>query len=204
MLQADRLLGRLVRFARSTPGYQIWVATSMGQRARKAGPVARELHLVDVRAFMSTLGLGDAEWRSRRSMVPQVNLIVDGTRAAYFRSRLGALAVGGRPIVFRESANGFFSIDFGHPNLSSDDCVGLDGQPIALQLLGLRNEPIQDSAGLSADHIPEGCLIVYDPRWHVHDGRRPEISTLDIAPSILRNYAVKTPGYMNRPLPLGG
>jgi hypothetical protein len=58
---------------------------------------------------------------------------------------------------------------------------------------------IDDSSGTTAYHVPQGVLLVYDPRKPVSCPRRTSISTLDIAPALLRAFDVSVPPYMQRP-----
>jgi hypothetical protein len=43
-------------------------------------------------------------------------------------------------------------------------------------------------------------MIVFDPRGPSDNGTaRPTLSTREVAPSLLRNFGVDVPGYMQRP-----
>jgi hypothetical protein len=51
-----------------------------------------------------------------------------GTTSGY--AALGTVRVGGQPLTFKRSGNGFFSLDFGQPNLHDQpDAVAIAGEP---------------------------------------------------------------------------
>jgi hypothetical protein len=130
-------------------------------------------------------------------MLPQWNLLMSSGLEDLARKRLAAVEICGEQLSFRERERGFFSIDMGHPNVSEDTCdLRVNGQRKSLADLGLRNVEISDKSGSSAYHIPEGCLFIYDPKDRSRKLGRPEISTLEIAPAILRNFGLQAPGYM--------
>ena len=65
--------------------------------------------------------------------------------------------------------------------------------------LGLYNQEIQDKSGSSAYHIPEGCLFIYDPKDRSVKKDRPVMGNLEIAPTIIRNFGIRPPEYMQKP-----
>jgi hypothetical protein len=109
--------------------------------------------------------------------------------------------VGGQPLTFKRSGNGFFSLDFGQPNLHDQpDAVTIAGEPRPLASLGLETVEIEDRSGTTAYHVPEGILAVYDPtRPPPANTTRPEVSVLEVAPTLLRTLGVDPPSYMTRP-----
>jgi hypothetical protein len=197
MRMADAMFARLVRFADRNPEYQVWVATSMGQAATTANAIETQLYIDDLAKFMQALGFSPDQWSQRPAMLPQWNLLMSPGLEDLARKRLSAVEICGEPLSFRERERGFFSIDMGHPNVSEDKCdLRVDNQRKSLADLGLRNVEISDKSGSSAYHIPEGCLFIYDPKDRSRKLGRPEISTLEIAPAILRNFGLQAPGYM--------
>lgn len=202
MSKFDQWLGRLMRFVEQNNDYQLWVTTSMGQAAHKALSVETQLCLKDRSTFMEKMGLSASDWESRPAMFPQFAFIV-GNGKDRLLDGLNRLKVKDEPLTFRESEAGFFSLDFGHINIHDDPgCITYDGSPIDLAAFGLEFLEIDDLSGSTAYHIPEGCLFVFDPKER--SGSRDEtpnsISTLDIAPTILDNYSIPIPEYMNSPV----
>jgi hypothetical protein len=199
MRVTDAMFRRLVHFADANPEYQIWVATSMGQAATAANPVETQLYLVDVSRFMACLGFSPDQWSRRPAMLPQVNLLVLPGLDEVLAQRLGDLRIGEEPVGFRRKDHGFFSIDMGQRNLDESTRVCFSGKQGSLAEWGLSNTEIEDRSGTSAYHIPEGCLFIYDPRDRSAKPQRNSISTLEIAPALLRNFRADVPGYMVEP-----
>ena len=130
-------------------------------------------------------------------MLPQFNIKVSAEKLPHFRQALQSLLINGHPAKFSESDNGFFSLSFGQANLHLKElALQFEGRAVAVEELGMRNVEIDDKSGTSAYHIPHGCLFVYDPLARPEDHERTQISTLDVAPTILRNFSVPVPEYM--------
>lgn len=203
MDKSDEFMARLVRFADRRPEYQIWVATSMGQAATVAEEVQTQLFLTDADRFMRALGFTPDQWSRRPAMLPQYSFVLAPDHAERFNDALSRLVIADRPIGFRQREAGFFSVDLGHENLQSEPPFAWSGERrIAFTELGLECVEIQDRTCMNAYHVPEGCLLIYDPVKAVARPDRPEISTLDIAPAILHDLGVAVPSYMHRPAAL--
>jgi hypothetical protein len=203
MTQADRQVGDLIRFVRAHDDYALVVASSMGQAAVEGeGLVRTQLYIGEMDTFMRRLGLAPDEWSRRRNMLPYYTVAVAESAIGRFRDAVGGLTVNGGPISVREHAAGIVTIGLGHLNLDDRTLdVRLYGHPIPLPELGLVNQRIQDESGANAYHIPNGSMIVFDPKEPAGAGgtERPVISTVEIAPSVLRNFGIDIPGYMERP-----
>jgi len=74
---------------------------------------------------------------------------------------------------------------------------------LSFEALGLSNTPIEDMSGPSADHIPQGCLVIYDPQDRAPKAGCVEISTCEIAPALLERFGAPRPDYMRKPVALG-
>jgi hypothetical protein len=205
MGKVDHFFSRLVHFADENPEYQIWVATSMGQAATRGRPCESQLYCVDPRKFMAALGVRPDEWEARPAMFPQCNVVVGEPKIAVFRTALSNLLIDGKPTDFREAENGFFSLDFGQEDLQGrDDFVQLRGNRVSPGELGLKAVQIEDQTAASAFHIPNGTLLIYDPRDRSEKADFTQISTLDIAPVLLQNFSVPVPEYMQGRTALAG
>lgn len=203
MGKVNEFAGRLVEFVDRNADYSLWIATSMGQAATEARALETQLYLVDPVKFTTALGLNSSDWESRPAMLPQWNVVVRPGKLAQFLEGLAKLHIEGEPIGYREAANGFISVDFGHANLHEQtDAIQFDGNVVSPQSLGLQHTEIEDKSSTTAYHIPQGSLFVYDGKEPKHKGR-PQVSTTEIAPTILRNYAVPVPGYMRQPASIG-
>ena len=89
-------------------------------------------------------------------------------------------------------------INFQWDEYDGDDNILVGNEVVSFAEAGLGFQPHQDNINCSAQHVSEGSLIVYSgSSASTSSEPRREISTLDVAPSILKNYAIDAPGYMN-------
>jgi hypothetical protein len=204
MQKFDGMFARLVRFVDAHPEYNLWVTTSMGQAATTALPVETALLVTDAARFMAMLGIESSDWHRAPAMVPQLNVtIARSDRAAAFRKALESVLVDGHPLRYRETEGNFFSIDLGHPNLHlAEPLIVCSGRHVSFAEAGLQTVRIDDKSGSTAYHIPQGSLLIYDPLRPANNRGRTQVSTLEIAPTLLRNYAVPVPSYMRAPVTL--
>ncbi len=203
MRHADAMLGRLFHFVDRHPGYQLVIASSMGQAATETKPILSQLYVTDVARLMARLGVPVGEWRLMPAMQPDVNVFVGRHRDA-LREKLRHLRIDGKPLRFEEDpANEFFSLIFGHVNLHDGDRrADLAGRPVPFEELGLEPVIIDDAAGTCAYHVPEGTLLIYRVDRRPQDAGRRRVSFLDLAPWLLENFCLPVPAYMHRPAPL--
>jgi hypothetical protein len=201
MCKTDEMLGRLIRFARRHRDYQVWVVSSMGQAATVAEPVETQLYVTDMAAFMRALGLERGSWQQHAAMLPRYTFSVAGEVVDRVRESLQQLRVAGRPVEFGEASKGFFTICLGHADLKEAGAT-VAGRFISFAQMGLAKVKIEDQSGMTAYHIPQGCLLIYDAERAAPRAGGTQISTLKIAPTLLRNFAVPIPGYMHVPLSL--
>jgi hypothetical protein len=196
MWKVDRFVSRLVAFVDRHPGYALWVATSMGQAATEALPLETQLYITNPATFMSALGLEEGEWKVRPAMLPDFNFWIAPTKRDAFQQRLDTLRVVGKRVNYKADGDGFFNVCLGHPNLYKQPPVAhLGDRAIDFKDIGLDNVEIEDRSGSSAYHIPQGCLVIYDPQ-RPSAAARSQISTIEIAPALLNNFSVPVPSYM--------
>ena len=201
MSKADAFFARLVRFADANPDYQIWVATSMGQEATEAEPMETQLYMTDRDKFMSQLGLRPEDWEEIPAMLPRYTFKIKPHKVGEFRERIRTIGIAGEPLSAIEEAGDRFFVKLGHRNLSvQSDCATVNGKAVALADLGLENTEIEDRSGTTAYHIPQGGLLIYDPKRKATSTQRASVTTRDIAPAILKNFSVPVPEYMNTPV----
>jgi hypothetical protein len=200
MLRFDRMLERLRGFVDHNPGFALWVATSMGQAATQADAAHTQLYLSDVATFMHRLGFQPHEWEVRPAMLPRVIIAMKNGNAPAFARKLGHVQIAGRgPLPWRQLAHDVFRI---HPgalqNVRDAFCV-IDGQHVPFAELGFQNVEIEDSAGQSAYHVPQGALLIYDPYDSGSEAttrRRQKIPTTAVAPMLLADLGVPVPSHM--------
>ncbi len=202
MARADRMIGRLAEFAEENPDYELWIASSMGQGPTLAQPLETQLYLQDPGRMLGELaGVPEDGWSRRPAMNPQCNVRVAPEYISAVEGALRTLTVDGRPLVFRQAADGFFSMDWGQPNLhDAPDAVRVGGEVVAPATLGLEAVEIEERSDTTAYHIPEGVLAIYDPLdTEDRSGVRRDVSVLEVAPAILHTFGVAVPGYMQEP-----
>lgn len=202
MAVAERQIADLVTFVRRNDDYRLVIASSMGQAAVPGRPVIHtQLVIGSQRRFTAALGLAPEDWRPRPNMVPLYTYAVAESAADGLRAALGRMAVNGKPLKVTEHERGVFVVALGQTNLDDDAItVTLGNRRVPLAEVGLVNLRIQDEAGSNAYHVPEGSLIVYDPRRPAPAGpERPTISTREIAPWLLASFGLERPGYMVAP-----
>jgi hypothetical protein len=205
--QAADMVERLADHVDGSPGSQLWIVSSMGQRATMAQALETQLYLTQPARFLEAMGLpGQGAWQRRPAMLPQFNLVVEADYVEPFGDALRTVGVGGQPLHFKRSDNGFFSLDFGQANLHDrPDAVTIAGEARPIASLGLETVEIEDRSDTTAYHVPEGILAIYDPAHPpAINGSRPEVSVLEVAPALLRTLGVEPPAYMARPKLLSG
>ena len=198
----DQMLEMLVEFVGHNPEYVLWIASSMGQKATVAKPLNTQLYMREPDKFMTCLGLEVTEWERKPSMLPDYNFSVSEAKADNFRDNLKSLSVNGSEVDWVNRGDNFFRIRLGHADLDEESQpIQLGGRHVTLESMGLENTRIEDESGTTAYHVPNGILLIYDPKTNVpSNGKRPQVSTLEIAPTILNNYAVSRPSYMKFPV----
>jgi hypothetical protein len=138
-------------------------------------------------------------------MNPQCNVRVAPEYVGVVERALGTVTVAGRSLVFRRGSDGFFSMDWGEPNLHDvPDALRVGGTIREPAELGLENVEIEERSDTTAYHVPEGVLAIYDPQdTTAKPGIRRDVSVLEVAPAILHTFGVTVPGYMQEPGVLG-
>jgi hypothetical protein len=169
------MVERLAGQVDANPGSQLWIASSMGQRATMAETLETQVYLTNPHRFLEAMGLpGEDVWERRPAMLPHFNLVVEDKYVEPFGDALRTVRVGGEPLHFKESDNGFFSLGFGQANLHDrPDVVTVAGEPRPMASLGLETVEIEDRSGTTAYHVPEGILAIYDPSRPPGRHRRP-------------------------------
>jgi len=199
----DRFVDRLARFADENPEYLVVVASSMGQCASSGKRVDTQLYLRNPERFLGKAGIQPDQWERRPAMDPTVSLYVSPDRVQAFEVFLQTVTVKGKPMKYEKKSGGFFDLVFGQVNLDPDkDKLLIDGYETPYEGIGLELTRVEDEAGSTGYHIPEGMLLVYDPQDKTPKTSTRTISTTDIAPAIMANFGLDVPDYMKRPGPL--
>jgi hypothetical protein len=203
MKKADEMIGRLLKFMDSNPEYSLWILSSMGQQAVEAREIYTDLFVTHGKKFMDNFNLGSGSYELKPSMVPQFNVQIHVDKRNEFEEKLKTFRINGNAVNNRKKGDGFYSLDIGYANLDESKIeIELMGQVIPLSLSGMENVKIQDRCGATAYHIPQGSLLIYAPAKGLNGTGVTNISTTDIAPSILNNFNIALPGYMRKGIAL--
>lgn len=201
MKKADEMIGRLMKFIESNPEYSLWVLSSMGQEAVEAKEIFTNLYITNGKKFMDTFNMGPNSYELRPSMMPQFNVYIHPDKCKEFEEKVETFHINDTKINYRNKGEGVYCLDVGLNNVDESTVkIELLGQIIPLPFSGLEVVQIQDRCGATAYHIPQGSLLIYPSGSGLKQPGIPTISTTEIVPTILKNYGIKTPGYMSNPV----
>jgi hypothetical protein len=201
----DAVLTSLVHFAQSDPQYVLLIASSMGQAAIPAEKTDDFLTVTDLPRFMAALGVPSDAWQARPAMVPVQNFVIQEAYRSRFSELISSLRIGDLtiansnrptcPLCFDERERGFFQVFAQFDNYRGKDELVIQGRPVALAEAGFGLVAHEDSVNCTAQHVPEGSLLVYDAAASLPvASQRSRITTLDIVPSILKSFGFEVPG----------
>ena len=203
MKKTDEMIGRLVKFIEKNSEYSLWILSSMGQQAVEAKEIYTDLFVTNAKKFMDNFDLGSGYYELKPSMVPQFNVQIHVDKRNEFEEKLATFRINGQTVHSRQKAEGFYSLDIGFSNLEESKIkIELMGHTIPLLHSGMENVKIQDRCGATAYHIPQGSFIIYAPSKGLNGNDVTSVSTMDIAPTILRNFNIPVPDYMNKGISL--
>ena len=197
---ADGFAGRLMKFVARNPNYLLLVASSMGQEAFNAEPNLSYLAISDFKRFMDTLGFSPTQYEQRSVMMPCYGVALRADLIDQFKRKLNSVSIGGKPFTVEYHDGGYFLIDMSFSNYSGPQHVMFAGKEVSFESMGIAVVNDEEGTYLSADHQPEGILLVYDPvdsRSLPKPEANDKISVLEIAPSILRHFGISVPSYMS-------
>lgn len=205
MDSVDDILGRLMTLTDANPEYVLVVASSLGQAAIPTEPVERFLTITELSRFLETMELSSSDWEYCPAMVPCVGVrVVDAARAK-LRGSLDTLSIGQSrmkrdprplaPMTYNETEDGYFSIFIQVDGYAGSDTIMVREREVSLGDAGLGFMVHEDGVNCTAQHIPEGSLFAYGSTVHPDSSRR-DVSTVDVAPTLLHGLEVETPSHM--------
>lgn len=199
------LLRRLARWVHHHPDYVIVIAGSMGQDGIPAQKTYEFLTVVDPARFFRAMGVPDGAWALRPAMAPCLSVDIAPEHRDRFRQRLLATRIDGftmvkdhrtfHPLCFDEQDDTFMlyiAID----SYSGPPYASVGEMTMPLDALGLGMMAHEDGVNCTAQHVPEGMLLVYDPKRRFAASARPLVSVLDVLPSLLENFGIERPAYL--------
>lgn len=195
----------VVSFVDQNRDYILLVASSMGQAAiQNRERIDSTLTLSDHAAFAATLGLRPNEWSKQRAMAPEFVFQMSPETLERFVLAVGQLTINGRTPRLERLGDDRICIVIGIDNLKNDEIeIVFKGERISPSAMGLHNLSLQDAAGANAYHVPNGICLVYEAGSPEQRDMTPKpLSSTEIAPSILANFGIDRPSYMQAPLSL--
>ncbi|MBX2838134.1 MAG: hypothetical protein KTR35_14850 [Gammaproteobacteria bacterium] len=201
MQEADYMLGKLFRFARSNPEYSIMVVASMGQAAIEHEVVKNQLIIKDFDAFMSMLGMKN--YKKLTGMEPEyVVEFSDSAGLEAFKEACERLKILGKSPYLKPMNDTQTAFLVEHTNIELDS-VSMGNREVPLAETGLSVEPIQDMSGSTAQHIPGGCCFVFNGFSSLagHGEPNKENNSIAVTSAIMTALGVTPPDYMEPPVP---
>ena len=200
---ADDCFSRLVAFSDAHPEYLLVVASSMGQAAHSGVPRTHFATVGDMDRFMEIAGISSQEFELVPAMEPRLGVRVQEDCRANFVGFLKSITVKDESIVVTEKEGNYVSWVIPGVNLKpEEEFARVGGVGMSFEKLGIVNGRVDDQAGSSGYHVPEGSLTIYDPSHAYSDADRPRVSTLDVAPFVLDFFDIENPSYMRGPGPV--
>lgn len=195
MEKLDGMVERLARFVDRNEDYMLVLTTSMGQAAIPASHVREFLTITSIERFMAAFHLTAKDFVERPAMVPDFSFRISQEKADEFERQIRGATVAGKPLdIHRE--NCFFHISV-YDERSGLQTVRLGDSEVPLERAGLGYLVHEDEVACTAQHVPQGSLIVYSPHTEGKAANgRTDVSALEFAPSVLRHFGLDVPGYM--------
>ncbi|MGK2904555.1 MAG: hypothetical protein ACSLE7_17150 [Mycobacterium sp.] len=205
----DQMLEKFVSFVDANSDYTLVIAGSMGQSSIETQHTYEFLTIADLGKFLTAMGVPEESWEIRPAMIPCRCAVVPASHRAKFLENLAALKIDGHsmveslrplaPMSFDEREQGFFQLFVSFDNFVSGAKSTLHGEEIAPERLGLGMIAHEDGVNCTAQHVPEGAMIVYSSlsREMAMDNRH-RVSTVEFVPSMLRHFNIAAPDYMHR------
>ncbi len=182
------------------------VASSMGQAAEELDAADDFATITDIGAFMEMLGFPAEQFELRSAMVPSVGVKIDPARVAELTAKLDQITLDGftfesgdeekLPLSYFAGDDGFVSILTCENGYRGPREIVFAGQTVPFEACGFDMMPHEDGVSVTAHHVPQGVLVVFDPLAPTPASERPTISTCDIAPAILDAFGLAPPSAM--------
>lgn len=210
----DQMLAKFVSFVDANPDYTLVVAGSMGQASIETQHTYEFLTIVDLGRFLSAMGVPEESWDFRPAMIPcQCAVVPEAFRAKFLKS-MAELKVDGHsmveslrplaPMSYDERERGFFQLFVQFDHYVPNTKVTLRGEEVPIETLGLGMMAHEDGVNCTAQHVPEGAMLIYSAVQQSTGERasRERISTVEFVPSVLKHFGVVGPEYLQRDVKL--
>lgn len=191
------MLKKFVSFTERNPEYQLIVASSMGQAAIPYNKTYEFLTITDVNKFMNSIGIPSSSYEVAPAMVPCISLHLKGIDTEELQRKLESIRIGDTPMEFSkrpdkkacfELREGYLHLFVQFDNYNGPLSVTYGATEKSFNESGLGMMAHEDGVNCTAQHIPQGTLLVYSPNRP--DISRTLISTRDFVPSMLKNFGI--------------
>ena len=197
--EVERELSHLVKFVQKNKKYKLLIVSSMGQAAVQEKIAAKtQVVIVNIKKFMNSLGFIDHTWLKKPAMVPLYMISIKDEYEKKFIDCVNNLRINNKKIRFEKVSQNLYRIKLSIVNQKSVN-IEYFKKSYSPESFGIVNVKLQDAAASNAYHIPEGTLLVYGSESSNKNlNSLSKISTIDIAPSILKNFNLEIPSYMSK------
>lgn len=203
----DQMLGKFVSFVDANRDYTLVIAGSMGQASIETQHTYEFLTIVDLDKFMSAMGVPAESWEFRPAMIPCQCAVVTEELRATFLGNMAELRIDGNPMLeslrplapmsYDERERGFFQLFVQFDHYVPNTKITLHGEEIAPETLGLGMMAHEDGVNCTAQHVPEGAMVIYTSGGvALSKVARERVSTLEFVPSVLQHFNVGAPEYL--------
>jgi hypothetical protein len=208
MVSFDGILGRLKAWADTRRDTIVIIATSMGQKAAKHDQSKGGFTIRNMDKFLEAMGLERSQYRLRPAMSPCNGVVVDADARDLLKSKLDQFSIAGKrfvegnkevyPLSYGIYDQNFFSLFTYFENYAGEHIALIGNQRLSFEDIGFGFFAHEDGVGVTANHVKEGALVIYDPEALEIDQRRLTLSTTEIAPALLEHFGVQPLPYMSQ------
>ncbi len=195
---ANYQLEQLITLSKKTRS-ELLVCSSMGQGAvEDVTPISKQVLITRVKSLLSYLGIGEDEWEPRLSMAPRVVIKPKTSSLIKKLERLENIKVNEKKVNFHVTSTNDVRFDLDLTNVDTLS-VSENGEDISASEIGIEIVDLQDASGSYAYHIPQGILLHYQPEKPLNakaGTNWDKVSVLDFAPSLIKKFEGRVPGYM--------
>ena len=203
----DTILAKTKRYCDET-GTQLIIATSMGQGAVPHQETRQFVTLTNTEKFMAVLGFEPGQFRKRHAMVPCGGVVVPLELVPKLSQMLDQVSIDGKPFVKSDNEitplsygihdEGFVSLFSYFESYAGEDRVMIGNRSLSFEEAGFGYTAHEDGVSVTAHHVPDGALIIYNPRTPISKASREVVSTTEVAPAILQHFGLPVPDYMGQ------
>ncbi len=197
MLIADGMLERTLKEVEGT-GASVLLLGSMGQAGIEHEPTFNQLIIKDIPAFMSLAGMSVGDYEQRPGMEPEY-LLVFKTKELLdkFEKDSQSIDINGKMPEVKRASDTECSLLVDQYNIEFDS-VSVNGRKVELESTGLHIEKIEDIAGSTAQHTPEGAALLIHPDRDLSylNANTEFVDVCAVTSAILETLDVPVPSYM--------